>query len=564
MGSSGRIANLSIKAKIIFAFLLIIAIMLTTSGLIYQKVGVIKSSSDWRAHSAMVIDNLSSTMGAMVDQETGLRGYLLSGKPAFLEPFKQGQADYSRGFGQLRSLTADNAAQQSRLDQLDTSVLAWHHGVADKELALMDSPGTRIAAAAMEAGGAGKLSMDQVRATVAEIKGAEQQMMQDRTRIQEDAFSSTFVLLWTGGILSIFAAVLVGFVLTHLIAGPVRAITAAMGRLAEKDLRAAIPGIGRRDEIGGMAAAVQVFKDNMIRTDALVAEQEIERSAKEQRAIRVDSLVQGFEHKVGSLVGMLASGSTELEATAQSMTGAAGQTNRQATTVGSAAQSAQMGAQTVAAAAEELSASIGEISRQVAQSARMTARAVADAKRTDGIVRALADSAEKIGHVIGLITNIASQTNLLALNATIEAARAGEMGKGFAVVASEVKSLASQTARATDEIGVQIGQIQGATREAVEAIQAITVTIEEVSLIATTIASAVEQQGAATAEIARNVQQTAQAAQDVTTHVDSISQAANDAGAAASQVLSAASDLSRQAETLNSEVNSFVAGIRVA
>jgi methyl-accepting chemotaxis protein len=218
----------------------------------------------------------------------------------------------------------------------------------------------------------------------------------------------------------------------------------------------------------------------------------------------------------------------------------------------------------VAAAAEELAASIGEIGRQVTQSSKITGQAVVDAQRTDAIVRALAEGAEKIGHVVGLISTIAGQTNLLALNATIEAARAGDAGKGFAVVASEVKSLANQTAKATEEIGAQIAQIQAATKEAVAAIRNITGTIEQVSAISVSIAAAIEQQDAATAEIARNVQQTAQSAQSVTATISGVSQAANDTGAAAEQVLGAASGLSTQAEQLNDEVHRFVADVRAA
>jgi methyl-accepting chemotaxis protein len=211
-----------------------------------------------------------------------------------------------------------------------------------------------------------------------------------------------------------------------------------------------------------------------------------------------------------------------------------------------------------------LSSSIGEISRQVAQSANIASRAVDNPRRTDTIVRALADGAHQIEHVAELISNIAGQTNLLALNATIEAARAGEAGRGFAVVAAEVKSLASQTAEATKEIGTRITQIQGATTEAVEAIQGITATIEEVSAIATSIGSAIEEQGAATAEIARNVTQTAQATQEVTTNIGGVSAAATETGGAASLVLAAASNLSKQAEQLSGEVNTFLAGVRAA
>ena len=339
----------------------------------------------------------------------------------------------------------------------------------------------------------------------------------------------------------------------------------AMDRLAKADLTVEVPGTDRRDEVGGMAVAVLVFKDSMLEAERLrtAASETTHRAAAEHKAT-LHQMADAFESKVGRLVGMLSSSSTELEATAQSMTGTANHSNQQAATVASAAEEASTGMQTVASAAEELTASIAEIGRQVAQSSKITGKAVDDATRTDAIVRALAEGAEKIGAVVGLITDIASQTNLLALNATIEAARAGDAGKGFAVVASEVKSLANQTGKATEEIGAQVTQIQAATKEAVEAIRGISATIEEVSAIAATIASAVEEQGAATAEIARNVQQTTQAAREVTIGISGVSQAASETGAAAGEVLTSATDLSKQAAELSGEMNTFVTGVRAA
>lgn len=348
------------------------------------------------------------------------------------------------------------------------------------------------------------------------------------------------------------------------IVGPVTAMTDAMTRLATGDRTVTIPARSNNDEIGDMARAVEVFKQNAIKAEVLAAEQDAEHAAKELRAVRLAEMVQRFEAQVSGMVGEFSSASTELETTARSMTATAGQTNAQAGSVAVAAAAASSSVQTVATAAEQLSSSITEISIQVAQAAKVSERAVLDARRTDDIVRALAEGARKIGDVVGLITSIAGQTNLLALNATIEAARAGAAGKGFAVVASEVKSLAQQTAKATQEIAGQIAQIQGATQEAVRAIQGIVTTLGEVSVIATTIAAAVEEQGAATTEIASNVQQTASNTQKVTSNISGVSVAASSTGVAAEKVLSAAGNLARQAERLTEQVNGFVAGVRAA
>jgi methyl-accepting chemotaxis protein len=379
------------------------------------------------------------------------------------------------------------------------------------------------------------------------------------------AFRKALLQLCAAGGLVLLITLLLGWLVNRDITISLSGLKRAMDQLASGNLAVQIPGTGRRDEVGGMAATVVVFKGSMLETENLrTAQDEVKRQAAAEQKAALNRMADGFESQIGRLVKLLSSGSTELEATAQSLTGTATLGNRQAEAVATAAEQASAGLETVAAAAEELTASIGEISRQVAQSSKITGKAVEDAKRTDAIVRALAEGAEKIGAVVGLITNIASQTNLLALNATIEAARAGDAGKGFAVVASEVKNLANQTGKATEEIGGQIGQIQAATKEAVAAIRGISTTIEEVSAIAAAIASAVEQQGAATSEIARNVQQTSRAAQEVTVGIGGVSQAASETGQAAGQVLSAASDVSKQAEQLSGEVQTFVAGVRAA
>jgi len=344
---------------------------------------------------------------------------------------------------------------------------------------------------------------------------------------------------------------------------PVRAMTAAMQRLAAGDKSTEIPARERGDEIGAMAKALEVFKESLIEADRLRAEQEAQKvAAEKQRRAMLLELADDFEGHVNGVVEHVSSAATEMNATATTMSAAAEQATRQAGAAAAAAEQASANVQTVASAAEELSSSIAEIGRQVAQSSDIARQAVDQAERTNGIVGGLNQAAQKIGEVVELINNIASQTNLLALNATIEAARAGEMGKGFAVVASEVKSLANQTAKATEEIAGQINGVQGATQEAVDAIQDILKTIGDISRTTTMIASAVEEQQAATGEIARNVEQAAQGTQEVATNITGVNAAVREAGRAAGQVLAESGELSRQSENLRREVGGFIAKVR--
>ena len=341
-------------------------------------------------------------------------------------------------------------------------------------------------------------------------------------------------------------------------------LTGVMGALADGDKAVEIAGIDRGDEVGEMAQSVQVFKDNMIRNDEMAAEQEQERATREERASKVEQLASDFDVAVGDVLRGVSDAATEMDATAKMMSDTAEQTVQQSTAVAAASEQASVNVQTVASASEEMSASIDEISRQVIDSARITSEAVDQAENTNQSMAGLNEAAQKIGDVVGLINDIASQTNLLALNATIEAARAGEAGKGFAVVASEVKSLATQTANATEEIGAQIAAMQSETAGALEALTGIGKTINTVNEIATTISSAVEEQSAATQEISRNVDQAAHGTQEVSSSIASISQATTETGTAAGQVMSASGDLARQADTLKSTVEKFLEDVKAA
>ncbi len=378
--------------------------------------------------------------------------------------------------------------------------------------------------------------------------------------------SSHWALVLAGiavGILAIALASLL--VLQRWVSRAITRLETAMVGLARGDTTVAVPGARRGDEIGAMARAVEVFKEGLMRMHGLEAETALARSGAEaQRKAAMRALAEGLEAAVGGIVGMVSSSATELQATARTMTATATRTASQSTTVAAAAEEAASNVNTVAAAAEELGASVQEIGRQVTGSATLARAAVSEAEDAADQVRELSAAVTRIGDVVTMINAIAAQTNLLALNATIEAARAGEAGRGFAVVAAEVKELANQTARATDEIGGQIGRIQGSTTKAVSAIDAITGRIQEISSVATTIAAAVEEQGAATQEIVRNVAQAAQGTGEVTSNIAGVAGAAEETGAAADRVLGAASELSRQSEQLNAEVDRFLGTVRAA
>ncbi|KAA0589582.1 HAMP domain-containing protein [Azospirillum oryzae] len=371
-----------------------------------------------------------------------------------------------------------------------------------------------------------------------------------------------------GMVLASLVAVVLGLATALLIgrglSRPVVAMTDRMTRLAGGDRSVDIPGLDRADEIGGMAKALQVFKDSLIESDRLAEAQRADHAAQRGRGERIDRLTQEFDRLVLQALGRVSAAATQLQATAQTMSATAEQTTRQADAVASASNEATGNVETVAAATEELTASIAEIGRQVAESTRIAGQAVATAEKTDGTVRGLVDAAQRIGEVVQLITDIASQTNLLALNATIEAARAGEAGKGFAVVASEVKNLASQTAKATEEIGSQIAGIQEISRQAAGAIAEIGRVIAEINHISTTIAAAVEEQGAATKEISRNVQQAARGTQQVSGNIAGVSEAAASTGDASREVLTAADGLNHEATDLRGFVSRFLAEMRAA
>ncbi|MGE5548799.1 MAG: cache domain-containing protein [Solirubrobacterales bacterium] len=377
------------------------------------------------------------------------------------------------------------------------------------------------------------------------------------------ADARTTALLVVGGLLAV--ALGVAFMLARSISAPLVDITGVMRSLAGGDLSVAVPSTTRTDEVGEMARAVEVFKRQGNENRRLHEEQEAMRAAAETERRRTMGKIAGdLDASIGRVAETVGSASSQMVATAETMNKLVEEAQSRAATVAAAAEEASANVSTVAAATEELHSSINEISRQTTESTRIAASAVDEARAADDRIAGLQQSVVKIGEVVSFITDIASQTNLLALNATIEAARAGEAGKGFAVVANEVKHLASQTAKATDEISALIGAVQSATHDAVGAIDSIGKVINRMSGVITTIASAVEEQGAATQEIARNVQQAAEGTRQVSDNIAGVSTTVADTGRAASSVLAAGSDLAQQADTLRAEVRHSVDQIRTA
>ena len=393
---------------------------------------------------------------------------------------------------------------------------------------------------------------------LAEAVALARQLSDEADRTQREA-----ILLVT---VSLALVVLLGaWIAMKGLVTPIRALTGTMDTLAAGQLNTTVPGTDRSDELGTMARSVETFRQGLVEVERLKAEQEtLKQRAEVEKRAAMNALADSFQSSVGSVVGTLSSASTELTAAAGSMASIAEETSRQATTVASASEQASVNVQTVASAAEELSSSVSEISRQVAQSTQIAGQAMGEVAQTNQTVQGLTTSVSRISEVVRLISEIASQTNLLALNATIEAARAGDAGKGFAVVASEVKHLATQTARATEDITGRISEIQSATGQSVAAIDRINTVIQQMNEISLAIASAVEEQGAATQEIARNVAQAADGTQLVSSNILQVTQASAETGTAASQVQASSAEVAQQAEGLKREVDSFLLQVRAA
>jgi methyl-accepting chemotaxis protein len=471
---------------------------------------------------------------------------------ARIEKLKGMAGEYAKTGQQIAAIRTELTTPGSATGEPSAATLEKLRKLRDEEARLAKDVGLPLAT---EAGALADKIVEYSKHRVEEENAAAAQEMSSAERISLAIGLATGLLLIGTCIFSIFT-----------IARPMRALSVSMQELADGNFGVILPGLGRKDEIGGVAQAVEAFKVKAEQQARDEAETKIKQDqiAAQQRKADMIKLADSFEAAVGEIVETVSSASTELEASATTLTATADRAQELTTMVAAASEEASTNVQSVASATEELTSSVNEISRQVQESARMANEAVDQARRTNDRVGELSKAASRIGDVVELINTIAGQTNLLALNATIEAARAGEAGRGFAVVASEVKALAEQTAKATGEIGQQISGIQAATHESVNAIKEISGTIERLSEISSTIAAAVEEQGTATQEISRNVQQAAQGTQQVSSHITDVQQGACETGSASSQVLSAAQSLSGDSNRLKLEVGKFLNTVRAA
>jgi methyl-accepting chemotaxis protein len=501
------------------------------------------------------MEALVSARSNLLSAQLDMARFMASPRPELMESAKthlQSMADAAAQVG-AADLQKQAADYQQAVQTALTAISEIHRVAKDVNASVADDLGTLLAAvktSQIESLKALSASSDQ------ELDGAVRQ------------------IVCIAGI-AILIGMLFAWIIGRGISRPVKQMTEAMRNLAGGNDAIEIPGMKRKDEIGAMAASVQVFKSGMAENQHLheeqreaerqkIAETERQQLVHADRQQRIEALVKDFDARVREALKIVSDAAADLDATAQGMASTAEETSLRAKTVAEASTDAAGNVQSVASASEELSAAIGEISRQVSTSNEISQNAVERAHATDEMIKSLAEKVEKIGGVVTLINDVARQTNLLALNATIEAARAGEAGKGFAVVAGEVKSLANQTAKATEEIHGQIAGIQGATAEAVAAIRDIAKTAEEINAIAGAIAAAVDQQSSATGEIAGNIQRAATGTEEVNHNIADVNRAANETGEAASKVLISSQALGKQSETLAAEVKLFLDKIRAA
>ena len=557
------IDNMRLGHKLGSVFAVLVAILVAAGGMTFLELERSSRLSAEMGRVSMLRQSVDRIEEHALRQLLDIRGLLLTGDRSAIGDFNARGSALDAEYGEARAMAEGYAEVATLLDGLVRINTDWR-GTAERQIGLMSRPLTVDEARMVEANGAGARYVEAIRAQATDLAARVQATVDAAQRAEDAAFGLVRTLAVASALIGTAVAVVAYLLLVKGIAAPIRAMAARVVDMAGGHYDDAVPGIGRRDEVGQMAQAVEVFRLGMIENRRLQTEALARQRAEVERAERLRGLSYAFEADAKSMTDQLASASTELESTANVLNQIAAQSSERATVVAAASEETSANVQVVASASTELAASITEITRQVTSANELASSTQVEATSTREAVHDLAESVQRIDAVVTLIQEIAAQTNLLALNATIEAARAGEHGKGFAVVASEVKALAGQTAKATEEITAQIQAVQGRGRAAADAIAKIVDRVGEVQHVASGVAAAVEQQDAATREISRSVEEVAMAANDVSRNTAAVRAAADETGASSAQVLVTAGDLSRQAEVLRARVAGFLDSVRAA